>query len=96
MDPRLIALIEKRARLVAQAEYQRTELARRLSPLERYCGSLDQAAQVGRYLVARPYLIALATFAIMLLKPGRVWHWARRGWTAWQWLQKLQFLFRAR
>jgi len=96
MDQRLVALIEKRVRLVAQAEFQRVELARRLSPLEHYCGSVDQAAQVSRYIVARPYLIAIATFAVMLLKPGRVWHWARRGWTTWQWLQKLQILFRAR
>lgn len=90
MDQRLIALVEKRALLVARAEYQRAELGRQLDPLKPACQTVDQIVRAGKYLAARPYLVAVATLAVILIKPRRAWQWARRGWSIWKFLQKFQ------
>lgn len=96
MDTRLVALIEKRARLIAQAEYQRNELAQQIRPVETACSKVDSVVRAGQYVFARPYLAVLITLTVMIIKPARAWTWAKRGWAAWKILQKSSILWRPR
>ncbi len=77
-------ILERRARLVAEAEAQRNGLARELAA----CGSVLTVADRGiawaGWLRARPYLVVAVVTAIAVLRPRLALAWSARIVTLWR------------
>lgn len=77
-------ILERRARLVDEAESQRSGLARELAA----CGSVltvvDRGIAWAGWLRARPYLIVAAATAIAVLRPKLALAWSARIVTLWR------------
>jgi len=75
---------ERRARLVAEAEVQRSALARELAA----CGSVltlvDRGVAWAGWLRARPYLVVAVVTAIAVLRPKLALAWSARIVTLWR------------
>jgi hypothetical protein len=84
MRERLIALRERRSRLIESASAEREVLAGYLARAEAATVWLDK----GRWLLAeakqRPWWIALGVAALVALQPKRSLRWLARGWSLWQ------------
>ncbi|MBI4754793.1 MAG: hypothetical protein HY778_05075 [Betaproteobacteria bacterium] len=88
MNPRLIELAQRRARLQAQAEGQRRALAEDLAPLARGLQWVDRAREAARWLGRHAHLVAAAALVVAVLRPRRTLRWLRRGFVAWQFARR--------
>lgn len=77
-------ILERRARLVAEADSQRTALAVHLAA----CGSVltvvDRGITWARWLRARPYVVVALVTAIAVLRPKLALAWSVRAVTLWR------------
>ena len=77
-------ILERRARLVAEAEAQRAGLAREIAA----CGSaltvVDRGIAWAGWLRARPYLVVAVVTAIVVLRPRLAFAWSARLLTLWR------------
>lgn len=77
-------ILDRRARLVAEAERQRTALAGHLAA----CGSVltvvDRGITWARWLRARPYVVVALVTAIAVLRPKLALAWSVRVVTLWR------------
>ncbi|HET7766919.1 MAG TPA: YqjK family protein [Burkholderiales bacterium] len=77
-------ILQRRARLVAEAELQRATLAGELAA----CGSVlrvvDRGIAWASWLRARPYLVVALVTAIAVLKPKFALAWSARIVTLWR------------
>ena len=77
-------ILERRARLVAEADAQRAGLAREIAA----CGSaltvVDRGIAWAGWLRARPYLVVAAAAAIAALRPRLALEWSARALTLWR------------
>lgn len=77
-------ILERRARLVAEADSQRQALAAHLSA----CGSvltvIDRGITWARWLRARPYVVVALVTAIAVLRPKLALAWSVRVVTLWR------------
>jgi YqjK-like protein len=80
----LAEILERRARLVAEAQAQRHALAEGIA----VCGSVlvvvDRGIAWGIWLRARPYLVVAAVTAIAVLRPRLALEWSARVLTLWR------------
>lgn len=90
MSKRLIALAERRERLVALAALQRSEFSRHLSPVKAGCAVADKGVLALRYLQQHPVLVAGGVGLLVALRPRKAFGWLKRGWFAWRMVQKLR------
>ncbi len=85
-------ILQRRARLVAEADAQRKVLAGELAA----CGSVLRVADRGiawaSWLRARPYLVVALVTAIAVLRPKLAFAWSARVVTLWR---AGQFLYEA-
>jgi hypothetical protein len=91
VNARLLAIQDRRARLIERAAREREDLARALQPLSRPLGFIDRCVGALRFVLARPPLLAAAVFVFAVLQPRRAFRLARRAWSLWQsyrWLTK--------
>lgn len=91
MNPRLLAIQARRARLILRAARERADLAYGLQSLSQPLGFIDRCLGVVRYVIMRPPLIAGVAIVLALLRPRRTFKWARRAFGVWQsyrWLTK--------
>lgn len=88
--PALIEMAERRQRLVAQIQAQRTDLAQALAPWRQPLARVDRGLAVVR--VVRRYSLWIVGGAALLaaLRPARVTVWLQRGWVAWRLLRRLR------
>jgi hypothetical protein len=84
VNPRLLAIEAKRARLILRAARERADFAYALQSLSRPLGFIDRCLGVLRYVIVRPPLIAGAALVLALLRPRRTFKWARRAFGLWQ------------
>ena len=84
MNAKLIELAERRARLVAKAATQRTELAQALAPWRGTLAIVEQGILAARYLGRHPGLVVGAVAFAAVLRPKRVFGLLRRGWVVWR------------
>jgi hypothetical protein len=84
MNTRLIELAERRATLVAKSTNQRNELARAVRPLRTAFSVADLGIATANYFKHRPALLAGGIAVAVLLRPGFIFKWLKRGWLAWR------------
>lgn len=84
MNPRLLELREQRGALRARCAAQRQALAVDSSGLQQLCALGDQVHQGVAWVRHHPQVVGGAVALLVLLKPGRLWRWGRRGLTLWQ------------
>jgi len=95
MNPKSTELAQRRARLVAQAEAQRTTLAQSIAPWRGPLALADRGLAALRYLRSHPVLPIGAAAMVVVLRPRRAVKWLRRGWVFWGVLRKLRGAMRA-
>ncbi|HSI94669.1 MAG: YqjK-like family protein [Methylophilaceae bacterium] len=89
MNDKLIRLAERREHLIAQAEAQRTALARNVESWRQPLMLADQGFAAVRFVRRHPFWIGGIVFLLTALRPGRIGEKLRRGWVAWQVIRKL-------
>lgn len=90
MRERLIALRERRARLVAGAESQRSQLFAAFDKVDRVAAWVDRGRAAGRRALAHPVWIAAGVAFVVALRPGRALKLAATGLSLWRTYRKLR------
>lgn len=90
MNHKLTELAERRARLVAQAETQRTTLAQSVEPWRAPLAIADKGLAAVHYLRSHPALLVGAGVFLVALRPNRAVAWLQRGWVAWKVIRKIR------
>jgi len=77
-------ILERRARLVAEADAQRSGLARELATCSSALTVVDRGIAWAGWLRARPYLVVAVVTAIAVLRPKLAFAWSARLLTLWR------------
>jgi hypothetical protein len=77
-------ILERRARLLAEAEAQREALAEGIAVCRSVLVVVDRGVAWATWLRARPYLVVAAAAAIAVLRPRRALAWSARLLTLWR------------
>jgi hypothetical protein len=80
----LADILERRARLVAEADAQRAGLGRELAACSRALTVVDRGIAWAGWLRARPYLVVALVTAIAVLRPKLAFAWSARLLTLWR------------
>jgi YqjK-like protein len=80
----LAEILDRRARLIAEADSQRRTLAADLDACRSVVVVVDRGIALARWLRARPYLVVAAVTAIAVLKPRFALAWSARIVTLWR------------
>jgi YqjK-like protein len=83
MSP-LAQILERRARLLAEAQAQRRALAEGIAVCRNVLVVVDRGMVWGAWLRARPYLVVAAATAIAVLRPKLALEWSARLHTLWR------------
>lgn len=89
MNDKLIHLAERRERLIAKAEVQRTSLAQNVESWRRPLMLADQGLAAIRFVNRHPFWMGSIVILLTALRPGRIGEKLRRGWITWQVMHKL-------
>lgn len=90
MNPKRVGLAERRERLIAQAALQRMAVAQNIEPWRRPLALADQGLAALRYIKSHPAWIVGGVTLLAAMRPGRIGMRLRRGWMAWQIVNKLR------
>jgi len=80
----LAQILERRARLLAEAQAQRNALARGIAVCRSVLVVADRGIAWAGWLRARPYLVVAAAAAIAALRPRLALEWSARALTLWR------------
>ena len=80
----LAEIVERRARLLAEAEAQRRALAQGIAVCRSVLVVADRGIAWASWLRARPYLVVAAATAIAVLRPRLALEWSARLLTLWR------------
>ncbi len=80
----LAEILERRARLLAEAQAQRQALAEGIDVCRSVLVVVDRGMAWATWLRARPYLVVAAAAAIAVLRPGLALQWSARLLTLWR------------
>jgi len=80
----LAEIVERRARLLAEAEAQRRALAQGIAVCRSVLVVVDRGIVWAAWLRARPYLVVAAATAIAVLRPRLALEWSARLITLWR------------
>src|SRR5258708_9393953 len=80
----LAEILERRARLLAEAEAQRRALAQGIAVCRSVLVVADRGIAWATWLRARPYLVVAAATAIAVLRPRLALAWSARLLTLWR------------
>jgi hypothetical protein len=84
VNRRLVAIWDKRARLLERAAREREDVERTLELWSQPLDFVDRCLGAIRYVMARPPLIAGAVLVLALVRPLRTLRWAQRAFALWQ------------
>jgi hypothetical protein len=84
MNEKAKRLLQRRERLVAQAEAQRQNLARDIEPLRAPLALADRGLRALRYVNRHPKWMVGGVVLLAVLQPRHAFRWLGRGWLAWQ------------
>lgn len=90
MNSRARQLVERRDRLVAQAELQRAALARAIEPWRTPLALTDQGLNALQYVRHHPQWLVGGVLLLAVLRPRGLGKWLSRGWISWQMLNRLR------
>ena len=80
----LAEILQRRARLVAEAQAQRHALAEGIAVCRSVLVVVDRGIAWGTWLRARPYLVVAAATAVAVLRPRLALQWSARLLTLWR------------
>ena len=80
----LAEILERRARLLAEAEAQRHALAEGIAVCRSVLVVIDRGIVWAAWLRARPYLVVAGATAIAVLRPRLALEWSARALTLWR------------
>jgi hypothetical protein len=80
----LAEVLDRRARLLAEAQAQRQALAEGIDVCRSVLVVVDRGIAWATWLRARPYLVVAAAAAIAVLRPGLALQWSARLLTLWR------------
>ena len=80
----LAQILERRARLLAEAEAQRRALSEGVAVCRSVLVVVDRGIVWASWLRARPYLVVAAATAIAVLRPRLALEWSARALTLWR------------
>jgi hypothetical protein len=80
----LIALAERRERLIAKSANLRAGFVVEAQPLKRVLAIADRGVEGVRYLQQHPGIVAAAAGLFVALRPRRAISWAMKGWSMWR------------
>jgi hypothetical protein len=80
----LSQILERRARLLAEAEVQRRALSEGIAVCRNVLVVADRGIAWATWLRARPYLVVAAATAIAVLRPKFALAWSARALTLWR------------
>jgi hypothetical protein len=80
----LAQILERRARLLAEAQAQRNALAEGIAVCRGVLVVADRGIAWAGWLRARPYLVVAAAAAIAALRPRLALEWSARALTLWR------------
>ncbi len=88
MQQRLIELQLQRGRLLERIAHQRLTLTEQAAPVARTLHLRNRLAQMAsdgkQFAVDHPLLVAAAVGTVVVLRPGTVLRWTRRGFLTWR------------
>ena len=88
MRERLLALAERRARLVARAQAERESINALLAPADGVAALAASLLRAARSLLDQatrhPLLAAAGVALLVVLRPQRSLSWLARGWSLWR------------
>ena len=77
-------ILERRARLLAEAEVQRRALSEGIAVCRSVLVVVDRGMVWAAWLRARPYVVVAAATAIAVLRPKLALEWSARALTLWR------------
>jgi len=80
----LAEILEKRARLIEEAEAQRLAVAESAVGCRRFLSVVDRGVALASWLRARPYLVVGAAAALAMLGPRLALVWSTRFLSMWR------------
>lgn len=84
MRERLLALAERRARLVARAQAERATIAALLVPMDAATSLFQTARRVMDQARRHPLVVVAGVALLVALRPRRALTWLARGWSLWR------------
>jgi YqjK-like protein len=81
---RITEILERRARLVAEAEAQRQALAEGVAGCRKVFSVADRGLALTHWLRGKPYLAVAATAAVAVLRPRLALGWGAQLLTLWR------------
>jgi hypothetical protein len=80
----LAEILQKRARLVARAEFERRALSEGIAGCARGVSLFERGVQWAKWLRSRPYLAIAAVVAITVLRPRILLRWGGSALALWR------------
>ncbi len=96
MNPRQQLLWMRRQALLRQSSDLRARLQAHAQGMQPVLRGADRAWAAGVWLRDHPLVPAAALLLVALRRPRGLLRWGRRGWSAWQLLQRLRSAWEAR
>ena len=88
MNQDLISLAIERGRLLERISNERHLLGQQLQPVGDALETADRAVaavrKAGTDLGQHPEVVAAGVVVLVVLQPGRVWRWSKRGYFVWR------------
>jgi len=84
MNQRLLELATRRGVLQARIAAQREALVQHVEPLEVILALGDKGAEGVDWLKRHPLAVGAAALVLAVVRPGRTWRWAQRGFVVWR------------
>ncbi|HUO43743.1 MAG TPA: YqjK-like family protein [Burkholderiales bacterium] len=81
---RLFELAQRRERLLARVEQQRSAIAAEWQAWEKPAALVDRGVAVAGFLKSHPLLIAIGVAAVVVLRLHKLRKWLGRGWMLWR------------
>lgn len=90
---RRLELATRRGELTAHIAMQRDAIAGHARPMARLCGRGDRVVEGVHWLKRHPEVIAAFVAGLVVVRPRRAWHWAKRAFFLWRGWKALRAQF---
>lgn len=92
MGQSLARVRSQRGELLERARAEREQVRATLDSQRDLFWLVDRGVALGKQVVAQKGLLLLAGLAVVVMKPGRAFRWAYRGWGLFRWIRRLKEL----
>lgn len=92
MGQSLARVRSQRGELLERARAEREQVRATLDSQRDVFWLFDRSIALGKQVLAQKGLLLLAGLAVVVVKPGRAFRWAYRGWGLFRWIRRLRSL----